>query len=43
MKAGSLSDFWIAVWAICLLAADYDRPVVYHSRIDGLLMPWYPQ
>jgi len=32
------SDFWILVYLAALTAAEADRPTLYHSRIDGILL-----
>lgn len=30
---------WMTVLYLCLRSADFDLPVYYASRIDGLLLP----
>lgn len=35
-------SFWLFVLYHCYVAAEFDRPTQYTSRIDGLLLPWMP-
>jgi len=39
MSKKTINVYLVLLWA-ALLSADEDLATLYHSRIDGMLLPW---